>query len=415
MRGRWTTNLILSLIAALLGVATFFEINHQDAPTRLTGLASATIGQLTLERKGRASVRLQRTPDGWRMTDPFRVEANTERIDKLLGILRAPVQRSFPVAAASASELGLEPASIRLLLDDVDLKIGGIDPVEQSRYVAIGDLVHLINDNFYHHLIARDLDYVSPKVLPTGFKADAGVINGVALTAESLAAIQSLSAERVEPLTGETAGGLLQLQSPGGESLRFLITEGGNRWSRLDLRLSYLVPGAPLLVTDPTQPAIGTAPAEETTTDTDSTPIELPTTPYVETLGPDSDTGEPIPVVQKRPNGDGSFATGDPFAADPAMQQEDPFTPDPVMQQQDPFAPDTQMQQQDSVAPGQALQQQDPFAPDPAIQQQEPLTSDPQMQQQEPFTPAPALQQQDPFAPDPQSQQQDPFAPAPAL
>ena len=343
MRGRWTTNLILSLVAALLGAATFFEVNRQITPTRLTGLAPDTIGQLTLERKGRASVRLQRTPDGWRMTDPFHVEADTQRIGQLLEILRAPVQRSFPIAAASASQLGLDPASIRLLLDDVELKIGGIEPIEQWRYAAIGDLVHLINDRFYHHLIARDLDYVSPKVLPTGFKADAGVINGVPLTAESLAAIQSLSAERVEPLPAETAGGLLQLQSPGGESLRFLITEGGNRWSRLDLRLSYLVPSAPLLVTDPTQPAVAAMPTEETATLTDQTPMELPVAPYVETLGPDSDTGEPIPVVKKRPNGDAAFTTGDPFAPDPAMEQQDPFTPDPVMQQQDPFAPDPAM------------------------------------------------------------------------
>jgi len=376
MRGRWTTNLILLLVAALLGVATFFEINRPDAPTRLTGLALDTIGEITLERKGRASVRLRRTPDGWRMTNPFRVEANAHRIDELLGILGAPVQRSFPIAAASASELGLDPANIRLLLDEVELKVGGIEPIEQRRYVAIGDLVHLINDRFYHHLIARDLDYVSSKVLPTGFKADSGVVNDVPLTAESLAAIQSLSAERVEPLSGETAGGLLVLQSPGGESLRFLITEGGSRWSRLDLRLSYLVPGAPLLVTDPTQPAAASTPQDDSGDVIDAAPMDLPTRPYVETLGPDSDTGEPIPVVKKRPDGDGAFSTGDPFAPDPAMEHRDPFSPDPVMQQEDPFAPDP------------ATQQQDPFAPDPAIQQREPLT------------PSPAIQQQDPFAPD---------------
>jgi len=340
MRGRWTTNLILLLVAALLGVATFFEINRPDAPTRLTGLALDTIGEITLERKGRASVRLRRTPDGWRMTNPFRVEANAHRIDELLGILGAPVQRSFPIAAASASELGLDPANIRLLLDEVELKVGGIEPIEQRRYVAIGDLVHLINDRFYHHLIARDLDYVSSKVLPTGFKADSGVVNNVPLTAESLAAIQSLSAERVEPLTGETAGGLLVLQSPGGESLRFLITEGGSRWSRLDLRLSYLVPGAPLLVTDPTQPAAASTPQDDSGDVIDAAPMDLPTRPYVETLGPDSDTGEPIPVVKKRPDGDGAFSTGDPFAPDPAMEHRDPFSPDPVMQQEDPFAPD---------------------------------------------------------------------------
>lgn len=387
MRGRWTTNLILLLVAALLGLATFFEMNRPDAPTRLTGLAPDTIGSITLERKGRASVRLRRTPDGWRMTDPFRVEANAQRIDELLGILGAPVQRSFPVAAASASELGLDPANIRLLLDEVELKVGGIEPIEQWRYVAIGDLAHLINDRFYHHLIARDLDYVSSKVLPTGFKADSGVINDVPLTAESLAAIQSLSAERVEPLTGEAAGGLLQLRSPGGESLRFLITEGGNRWSRLDLRLSYLVPSAPLLVTDPTRPSAA-APREESASLADPTPMAVPTTPYVETLGPDSDTGEPIPVVKKGPKLDAAFSNEDPFAPDPAMEQQDPFTPDPVMQQQDPFTPDPTISQQESFVPGPTLQQP-PFAPDPALPQQEP------------FAPSSTLQQQDPFAPDP--------------
>lgn len=402
MRGRWLTNLILALVAALLGTTVFFEINRQDAPTRLTGLAPDTIGRITLERKARASVRLQRTPDGWQMTDPFQVEADAQRIGELLGILGAPVRRSFPMAAASASELGLDPPAIRLLLDDIELSIGGIEPIEQRRYVAIGDLVHLIDDRFYHHLIARDLDYISAKILPTGFKADSGIINGVPLTAESLAGIQTLSAERVEPLSGETAGGLLQLLSPGGERLRFLITEGGNRWSRLDLRLSYLVPSAPLLVTDPTKPAVVTETSESMAAEDESEMMDVPPAPYIETLGPDSDTGAPIPVVKKGPERTGGLTSDDAFPPDLRLLQQDPFAPDPAMEQEEPYAEDPPMQKQSPYVEDPPMQQEEPYAVDPATVQQDPFAPDPAMEEQpDLIVPAPAIPQQDPFAPDP--------------
>jgi ABC-2 type transport system ATP-binding protein len=69
-----------------------------------------------------------------------------------------------------------------------------------------------------------------------------GLRNAPAETA--LAEAEALS---VEPLSGALSGRLLTIESAdGGAGLRFLVTDGGRRWSRLDQRVSYVFALPPL-------------------------------------------------------------------------------------------------------------------------------------------------------------------------
>jgi hypothetical protein len=161
------------------------------------------------------------------MEAPYRVPADAERIAQLARIAATPVYRSLP-RGAGREQLGLDPERVRLTLNGLVLRFGDLDPIAQHRYVAIADQVHLIGDALYYHLLASPEDYVDRRLLPTGFRAASGSLDGKPLTSEQLAGLEGLSAEAVEPLGSELVGRLLSLTSPDG-----LV------WSRLDLRLRY--------------------------------------------------------------------------------------------------------------------------------------------------------------------------------
>jgi hypothetical protein len=55
----------------------------------------------------------------------------------------------------------------------------------------------------------------------------------------------------VEPLGEELSGRLLSLDpGNGGKTVRFLVSEDGRRWARLDLRLRYRLPHPPAWASD---------------------------------------------------------------------------------------------------------------------------------------------------------------------
>jgi hypothetical protein len=245
MRNRWLVNLLLLILVITLGALMRHDLEQERQAATLTGLLPESVTEISIERSGHPAIRLAQGVDGWRMDAPYRVPAAAGRITQLAGIAATQVYRSLP-QGADREELGLNADSLRLTLNGLVLRFGDLDPIAQHRYVAVGDQVHLIGDGFYHHLIASAEDYVDRKLLPAGFRAASGTLDGKSLTSEQLAELDELSAETVEPLGSELVGRLLSLTSELGErSPRFLVSADGRIWSRLDLRLRYLLATPP--------------------------------------------------------------------------------------------------------------------------------------------------------------------------
>jgi hypothetical protein len=210
-------------------------------------LVPGVVEQVRLERGDADRLVLQRSETGWRMTSPYQVAADPAQLRRLLPIADAETLRSLPTADVDLGELGLDPPLARLWLDDLLLEIGGTEPIAGHRYVRIGDLVHLIADRFIGRLLAPPEDYIGQTLLPPDFSPGIGSLNGEPLSADELAVLADVRAERVEPLGQALSGALLEVQSADGAApLRFLVADDGRRWSRLDLRLSWLFRDSPL-------------------------------------------------------------------------------------------------------------------------------------------------------------------------
>ena len=245
MRRRWILNLLLLILVAALSTAVRQDLELELEVPTLTGLTPGDIAEVVLERPEAPAIRITRSPEDWRMEAPYKAEADGTRMDQLMRIASTPIHRTLPYAAGH-QQLGLDPPGVRLTLDGLELRFGDLDPVDQRRYVAIGDQVYLIDDGFQHHLIASPEDYVDRRLLPAGFSPQTGTLDGEPLEAEALEELAGVRAERVEALGEEISGRLLSLESgKGGPTLRFLVTEDARLWSRLDLRLSYLVAQPP--------------------------------------------------------------------------------------------------------------------------------------------------------------------------
>lgn len=251
MGQRWLLNLALLVILALLGLGVRHELTQEGRPQTLAGMDPADLRLIEVEREGEPRIHLEQGPDGWRLLEPLRVDADPARVERLAAILSAPVQRSFPEQSASLAELGLAPSRLRLRLDGLTLAFGGLDPLTQQRYVAADGLVHLIEDRFYHLLIAPPVDFVARTLLPAGQPPAFATLSGVPLAAASLGVLATLRAERVETLGGELTGEPLQVKFGDGRALRFLVSEDRRRWSRLDQKLRYVLADGPLLELDP--------------------------------------------------------------------------------------------------------------------------------------------------------------------
>lgn len=251
MGRRWLLNLVLLVVLALLGLGIRQEVAREGRPQTLSGMDPVDLRLLEVAREGEPRIRLEREADGWRLLEPLQVDADPARVEALAAILTAPVQRSFPEQSANLAELGLAPPKLRLRLDGLTLAVGGLDPLTQQRYVASDGLVHLIEDRFYHRLIAPPIDYVSQVLLPAGQPPAFATLNGVPLGTGGLDILAKLRAERVETLGGEFGGEPLRVKFSDGRALHFLVSEDRRRWSRLDQRLRYVLAEGPLLELDP--------------------------------------------------------------------------------------------------------------------------------------------------------------------
>jgi hypothetical protein len=252
LRDRWLLNLILLAAAAVLAGAALLEQERTALAGRLTPLRAAQIEHVSLQRAGGPDVALARGTDGWRMLQPFTVAADAAPVERLLTLADATAYRSLPAAGMDLPRLGLAPAAIRVRLDDLELRLGTTEPVSGRRYVQIGDMIHLIDDYRLPQLLAPAETFVDRRLLPAGFSPGIGSLNGRPLAADALAALPDVVALRVQPLGEQLSGHLLTVESADGDdAARFVIADDGLRWSRLDLRLTYVLGTAPLAIPAP--------------------------------------------------------------------------------------------------------------------------------------------------------------------
>lgn len=181
MKSRLIMNLVLLAIIAVLGVVAFLKPGKQkpETPSLLTLDASA-LTRMTLQNK--ETLVFEKQDGAWRLTAPFVAPVNQVRAGQLLEVAKARSEANYPLKPEDVAQFGLDKPQAILTLGDATLQFGGTDPINMRRYVRLGDTLHLVDDNFFHHLTAPATDYVDKKLLPEGAKIRAIELPGLKAT-----------------------------------------------------------------------------------------------------------------------------------------------------------------------------------------------------------------------------------------
>lgn len=162
----WLNLILLAMIAALVALA-WLEPGKEEPKTHTLGeLDENAVDRITL--KGKDTLVFEKRQGRWWLSAPFAAPANEIRIRQLLDIAKSESEAQYPLKSDELAKYELDKPKAELTVGTLHLIFGGYEPIDMRRYVRIGDTLHLVNDDFSHHLSASATDFVEKKLLPDG-------------------------------------------------------------------------------------------------------------------------------------------------------------------------------------------------------------------------------------------------------
>jgi hypothetical protein len=252
---------MLVAFAALIGVALLEPGKEEPRLAHLADVDESVLDRIELQNK--ELIVFEKIDEHWRLAAPFAAPANEIRVRQLLDAAHAESIAHYPLDPSDAAKFELDKPKAVLTLGKVKLAFGGSEPIDMRRYVQVGDTLHLVNDDFYHHLIAPAVDYVDKKLLPEdaapreimlpGLKASQGENAQWTLEppGDSLGINDLINAWRtaraieVKRIEAAPQGDIARIGLTGGQSIEFIIVqrEPDLLLARPDWGLQYLLPG----------------------------------------------------------------------------------------------------------------------------------------------------------------------------
>lgn len=163
MGSRSIKNLVLLVLVILLGTLAWLsrEQEKSDHLPPLTNIDPATIEVISISNNNGPEFTMERLNGRWKMTTPYRIAANQPRINILLDLLSTPSIEQQPLPLDRLGEFGLEQPMAKVAFNNTRISFGGTHPYNYRRYLRINNTLHLINDLFPHHLLARAESFIS--------------------------------------------------------------------------------------------------------------------------------------------------------------------------------------------------------------------------------------------------------------
>jgi len=260
MKPKLLLNLVLLVVLATLAGVAFFEPGKEEAkPVHLTELDVDAINRFELTNP--ETLVFEKHDAHWWLASPIQAPANDIRIQQLLNIAKAESQAHYPVKPEDLTKYGLDKPQAVLKLGQLTLLFGGLEPIDMLRYVQIGETLHLVSDDFSHHLLAKSTDYVDKKLLPEDSKIKELLMPGLtaklgdkgqwsleppgnaAAMSELANTWQSARAIEVKRHEGQPQGDSIHIVLTDGKSLDFVIIqrEPDILLARPDWKLQYMV------------------------------------------------------------------------------------------------------------------------------------------------------------------------------
>ncbi len=260
------TNLVLLLVLVGLGLVVYFEPGLQPKPEapRLTPLRSDDISHIQLQRPGKGSLTLQREGEHWFIHGEPSIPAAEFHVRGLLRLAQEQALRHYPAKDLDPAKLDLLEQRPEVIFNkQYRVRFGGTDPLDDQRFVQVGDQI-LVIQNLYQHQVEADLgQWIDPHLLPEDSQLQTIKLPQLTLerdaqghwqltpeqtqlTSDQLAQLaqqwQNSSAIRVQVSTTEVQGEKITITTVNPEQrIEFLVKESPEEvvFQRQDLGVSY--------------------------------------------------------------------------------------------------------------------------------------------------------------------------------
>lgn len=163
-------NIGMLLFVAILLVLVLFEPGKDAEVTKqrnLTELKQTDIDEIELKRPNSGDIKIRKKDDIWYLTSPYQLPANDFRAQSVSALAELKSHLQYDISKVSLEKFKLDKPEVSIILnDDVRLDIGGVDPINNRRYVKNGDTLHLVSDSFYYQIVGQITSYISYQIIP---------------------------------------------------------------------------------------------------------------------------------------------------------------------------------------------------------------------------------------------------------
>lgn len=164
---RSVLNLALLGVVTGLGIAIWLSQETKKKGPPLTSLDPESISKIELAHPGKPVIKLHRREDQWFLSAPVAAAADKFEVNGILALADLELQKTFD-SPVDPKELGLVPPAYTVTLDQTLVRIGGKEPIQHRRYVAVDERLGLVADPPSAALDEDYSDLISRRIVPEG-------------------------------------------------------------------------------------------------------------------------------------------------------------------------------------------------------------------------------------------------------
>ena len=159
------TNIILFVFVVALGTFMFTDEIDQNGVVKLSDLTADSIQRIEIHHRQR-EILIEKQDGNWQIKTPIAIAANQFRIKTILSMLDTSSHAQYDVNGLDLKKYDLDNTKTSIRLNDTAFEFGNTNPINNDRYVKVGDTLHLIEDLFYPLLSSQIGTLVARELIP---------------------------------------------------------------------------------------------------------------------------------------------------------------------------------------------------------------------------------------------------------
>lgn len=245
MKSRILLNLLLIMGIVVLGLIARFEpgIEPPTEAAAITTLKSADVHRIHLNRPMRDDlVLVRKAADDWQIENAVPLPAEDFKVKALTRLAEQKPARSYAASDMDLAKLQLDPPYASVILNDIAIEFGSLEPIDQLRYVRVNDRVFLIPDNYLPLVEAGFTQFVRQRLFDAQAQIESISVPGLSVTRSGgdwkvdpertvgtdvlqqfFDIWQTASADGIQPADPAQAGDEVEIRLQGGETVDFQV------------------------------------------------------------------------------------------------------------------------------------------------------------------------------------------------